>query len=55
MPISATGFCYRDLDHRRVGASVEEPNDEGQETRDNSIGFRFLSLKYVRACKYGSS
>jgi len=55
MPIAATGFCYRDQDHRRVGASAEEPNDEGQETHDNSIGSRVLALQYVRACKHGSS
>ena len=50
MPIAATGFYYRDHDHRRVGASVEEPNDEGGETHYNSISFCVLALQYVRAC-----
>jgi len=55
MPIAATGFYYRDHDHRRVGASVEEPNDEGRETHYNSISFCVLALQYIRACNPGSS
>ena len=37
-----------------VGASIEEPNDEGHETHD-SISLRVRALQYVRACKNGSS
>src|SRR5258706_16456927 len=38
-----------------VGASVEEPNDEGQKTHHNSISFCVLALQYIRACNHGSS